>query len=295
MSKCAIIEDMKDSYDFLKNTIYFKFLPQELNLSILPIILGFERCHPNKGLIGPLTKSHHILHFVLSGRGFYTLEGQTFNVSEGDLFLIPPECRISYRPDPEDPWQYMWLEFSGSECKNLCEQAMLTPKTPLYHPQSEEIFRHMADMIEESITSSESGVTINCAGHMLCIFGQLIRERNFSSEHVLSRGEAKIQPVLEYIERNLGDESLSVEQVARQMNFSVPYLSRIFKAFMGLSPTKYIIERRMRKACAMLESKAFTVSEIAAAVGYNSPFYFSNEFKKRVGITPSQYHAQAKE
>ena len=62
---------------------------------------------------------------------------------------------------------------------------------------------------------------------------------------------------------------------------------------MNISPSKYIIELRIKKAQEMLQSNCFKISTIAYACGYSSPYYFSLEFKRAVGISPSKYQPVA--
>lgn len=284
---------MKKSYAFSKHAIYFKYLdPPGFNLQVCPIILGYEACTENKTSIGPIVKSHYILHAVLSGRGYYKINDNDYAIKSGDIFLIPPAAKISYRPDPSDPWKYLWLECNGAECKTVFDKIELTAESPIFAPKNfSQLTEVLADMLEES-TAATGGLSLNCVSHMFKIFSLIADERITKDEKSGIRSETPLMNALEYIERNYCDCTLSVTTLADAVGFSVPYLSRLFKAHIGMSPSKYIIELRMRKACTMLDSNSFSISEIASATGYNSPFYFSNEFKRHVGISPSRYQSE---
>lgn len=284
---------MKKSYEFLKHAIYFKYLdPPGFNLHVCPIILGYESCTANKDSIGPIVKSHYILHMVLSGRGFYKINDEEYTIKSGDVFLIPPAAKISYRPDTTDPWKYLWLECNGAECKTVFDKMDLTTESPIFAPQNfSKLACELADMLEES-SAATGGLSLNCVSHMFKIFSLIADERIKKDEKSGIRSESPLMNALEFIERNYCDSTLSVTTLADAVGFTVPYLSRLFKAHIGMSPSKYIIELRMRKACAMLDTNVFSISEIASATGYNSPFYFSNEFKRHVGVSPSRYQSE---
>ena len=59
-----------------------------------------------------------------------------------------------------------------------------------------------------------------------------------------------------------------------------------------MSPIKYIIMLRMRRAVELLEKRTFSISQIAYALGYKNQFYFSKEFKRFFGVQPSKYIAK---
>ena len=85
------------------------------------------------------------------------------------------------------------------------------------------------------------------------------------------------------------DRDISVGSLADSLNLSSEYFSRLFKAETGMSPQNMIIEYRIKKACSLLKSTNFTVTEIANCVGIQDQHYFSKLFKNYLGCTPSEY------
>lgn len=73
------------------------------------------------------------------------------------------------------------------------------------------------------------------------------------------------------------------------MHLNPGYLSKVFKRGTGTTVTKYITDLRISKSRQMLDSGNYTISEIAAATGFNDYFYFLKTFKKATGVTPRQY------
>ena len=69
-------------------------------------------------------------------------------------------------------------------------------------------------------------------------------------------------------------------------------LYRKMKALTGLSPNRFIVDVRLKRAAQLLESQAYTISEVAYKVGFSDMHYFSTCFKRMFGMTPSEYKTQ---
>lgn len=98
-----------------------------------------------------------------------------------------------------------------------------------------------------------------------------------------------VNECVEYIQENLGDENLSVSQVASHFYLNAIYLNRIFKKEKKVNLSKWIIQERMELAAQLLKSSEYTAAAVASRVGYSNYPYFSTTFKKYFGCTPSQY------
>jgi AraC-like DNA-binding protein len=73
------------------------------------------------------------------------------------------------------------------------------------------------------------------------------------------------------------------------MNYSQRQLARILNRHTGLSTVKFILEIKLREAYKLIENNTFkTISEVQYAVGITSSSYFSDKFKNRFGINPSE-------
>jgi len=101
--------------------------------------------------------------------------------------------------------------------------------------------------------------------------------------------DARILPSVEYIDNNYLSPDISVSEIAAQSNISEVYFRKLFKAHFGISPKKYIISARMRFAAGLMEQGYYSLKEIAERSGFNDYKYFSTEFKKETGLSPSKY------
>ncbi len=99
--------------------------------------------------------------------------------------------------------------------------------------------------------------------------------------------QIRLQKMLTYIYENYA-ESVTLEDIAKAANISRSEAGRCFNTYMGCSPIEALIQYRLQIAQRLLSKKTLTLQEISFACGFNSVNYFSRQFKKAYGYTPSQ-------
>ena len=87
-------------------------------------------------------------------------------------------------------------------------------------------------------------------------------------------------------------QPIRLQDLADHVHLNESYCSVLFKKSMGISFSQYLINIRMEKAQKLLQSKTLSVSQVGALVGYSDLSYFSKEFKKRYGVTPTKYKSK---
>ncbi|RPE00005.1 response regulator [Aureibaculum marinum] len=97
-----------------------------------------------------------------------------------------------------------------------------------------------------------------------------------------------IQKLLNYINDNIGDSNLSVEELASELNLSRSQLYRKIKALTGQTVNEFIRKTRLERAKQILEKGSASVSEACFSVGFSSPSYFSKCFKAHFGMLPTE-------
>ena len=275
-------------YKFLKNHLIYEFLNSNMSLDLEPIIIGYERCPSNKKEI-TFKKMHYVFTYVFKGKGTFSIGGKNYSVVKNSLLLFPPE-KVTYAPDKDDPWDYMRLAFTGSKVGELLNKSALSSQNPIFKPKNpEKFFELFADLLEDCVIEEQrNNFQYACAASLMQMFFYIITQQ---SESIMTEtGEkANINSIVQYIDANFSDPELSLKKISDEFFFSPPYLSRIFKKAMNISPSKYIIQLRINKAKRMLQINQFKIANIAYACGYTSPYYFSLEFKRIVGMSPSKY------
>lgn len=97
-----------------------------------------------------------------------------------------------------------------------------------------------------------------------------------------------VRATKEYLEQHYADD-ISLEDMAEHVNISPQYFSKLIKKTTGFNFIDWLSMLRVKKAKELLNNSNLTVKEVCFMVGYKDPNYFSRIFKKRIGITPSEY------
>jgi signal transduction histidine kinase/ligand-binding sensor domain-containing protein/DNA-binding response OmpR family regulator len=122
----------------------------------------------------------------------------------------------------------------------------------------------------------------------------------FSQEVFLTPGMATnnsidqefLKKAIDFVVNNLQDTQLSVDSLAEQFNISRMQVYRKIKALTGKSVVEFIRMIRLKEAIKLMDTHAYTLSEIAYEVGFNSASYFTKRFREEYGKTPSEYLEQ---
>jgi transcriptional regulator GlxA family with amidase domain len=100
----------------------------------------------------------------------------------------------------------------------------------------------------------------------------------------------KVERCIAYMQEHV-NRPLQVATLAAQANISPSHFFALFKELTGCPPMDYFTRLRMRHASRLLGSTPASVKEVAAALGYDDPFYFSRVFKSVHRVPPSRYRA----
>ena len=104
------------------------------------------------------------------------------------------------------------------------------------------------------------------------------------------KAEDRLQIALDYIDGNLS-ESLSVDQVSKQVHMAESTFSRFFHSNKGVTFKQYLIEQRVRQAARYLVSTDWSIATISAEVGFSSLSNFNSKFKNLLRVTPKKYRS----
>ena len=81
----------------------------------------------------------YVIHYVKKGSGTLIVEDRTFKVSKGQSFLIYPGTYVKYFPDEEDPWEYVWIDFTGMVIKDILAGIEVSLENPVFPEHSKEL------------------------------------------------------------------------------------------------------------------------------------------------------------
>lgn len=165
-------------------------------------------------------------------------------------------------------------------------------KLDMYHPVWEfQLTADISDTIRKIFECSEkiheSGVSDKL--DLLCY--EMIIKTVFSSKNtsdIQDKNAIIVRKIASYIELHYA-EDISLEKLIKKYSISRRTFFRYWKTIFELTPYDYIINLKIRAASFMLKNESMQIQEIADAVGFKDPFYFSRIFSRKTGISPLKY------
>ncbi len=103
--------------------------------------------------------------------------------------------------------------------------------------------------------------------------------------------DPRIERAVEILNRDI-DRRWTVESLAKAVGLSRPVFARQFVAVLGMSPMRFLTQRRMQVAAALLFASDVGLAEVASRVGYASEFAFNRAFKRHYRVPPGEYRRQ---
>ncbi|MGI6623512.1 MAG: AraC family transcriptional regulator [Acetivibrionales bacterium] len=249
---------------------------------------GFEKCTPGY-FWGPGVRDHYIIHIVSSGRGSYSVNGETYSLEAGQGFLICPGQIVYYKADSVSPWTYSWVGFHGIKAEQVLKKAGLTTDDPIFNSiESDNLIPSLNDLIKEagSVHGSDLMLTGMLYRFLSCLVDRF--ENKIQASDRTTDKARYVSKAVEYIEKNFSG-AISVNSIADYLKINRSYLSTLFSKYLGVTPREFIIKYRMDKACELLKNPLLSVGDVARSVGYEDSFQFSKTFKKVKGMPPSRY------
>ena len=110
------------------------------------------------------------------------------------------------------------------------------------------------------------------------------------TEHTdLTYQQKLIHPGVSYLETHYDDPTLTIPKLAEMCNISDEYFRRLYKTAYGITPHQAITNKRLQKACRMLQTGSFSIEQTATMSGFSNSKYFSTLFQQHLKTTPREY------
>lgn len=245
---------------------------------------GREVCVPDK-VFQFTPKKYHLFHYVETGKGTLEYKGVVYNLHAGQFFYIAPGDEPYYKPDPKDPWSYVWLGFAGSNAAKFLKMAGISPEHPVYDDPDRR-YKSFFENIENENKSS-GYFTLAALGYAYQLFGALAASAPARQTDIDTK-RRHVESAKEFIYNNYAFD-ISADDIAKSVGISPNYLANIFRVVESSSPKKFLTKVRMEKAGLLLATDQYKVKEVAQMVSFRNQLHFSNAFRHYFGVSPSEY------
>ena len=256
-------------------------------------LCGVEQCRPDKERESRIRDGYH-LHVILSGYGIVETERGSARLREGQFFLVKPGEKITYYPDPQNPWNYCWMSFSGARASALMREAGYVEGVNWMesHVDVSKFYR----LCNAALDTPQ--LTLAAATKRLGLLLQFIalaiesrecerKNRNQRAHRPLYNKQDYIRYAIDFIHNNYS--SMTLTDVSNYLGINYNYFSAIFKRSQGISPSEYLLRVRMRQSSQMLANLTMDIQAVSNYVGYADSLTFSKAFKRFFGVSPKFY------
>lgn len=259
------------------------------------IVYAFDCWNSEGSSNNPHSHEYTEISIMLEGEANYTIEGKKHIIKANTIMIFNPGV-VHWEMQPIGTTSHEFhigirnFSLTGYAKDSMPnEHPILVPQAN--HHKMIEIAWNLVD--EVSKESKEFRVMSKSLAMQLIVLivRSLESSQSLSMSDVtptVTRKQNLVTDALHYIEQHY-DEELTIDQIAQELLISPAYLSRIFKEIQEMSIINYLIEVRMNHASTLLKESDLAVKEVAEIVGYQDPLYFSKQFKKHFGKTPSHY------
>ncbi|GGM17458.1 helix-turn-helix domain-containing protein [Promicromonospora citrea] len=227
-----------------------------------------------------------------AGRGWCRTPDDLHRVDAARALVIPAGVPHEYWADDDDPWTIWWMHARGTDAAEF-ERDLVRHAGPdgVAVVEVHDQVRLVADLerVVEALETDETYPSLlRCAGAAWSVLAQVGADAAAGSP---LRGEP-VRAAQEYLRTHL-DSVVEVAALARRFGLSTSHFSARFRAATGGGVIEYVKRLRMARACELLITTQLPVADIARAVGYDDPFYFSRQFRSVHACSPTDFRRGA--
>lgn len=250
---------------------------------------GYAKCSPLHSF-GPAVRPNYILHYIVDGKGKFLVNGEEYNLRNGQGFLIEPEVQTFYQADEEVPWTYLWIGFGGKKAEDYLRDLGLNKKQLIFQCGcGEELKQIVYSMLKHRKYTAANEYFLE--GLLYTFFGTLKENMEIAGNAGEKDGNLYVRKAVEFIQNNYADP-VRVKDIADYVGVNRSYLYTLFQDNLQLSPKEYLTNFRLTRAAELLQLTDLSVETVAMSCGYQDALGFSKIFKAKMGITPSAYRKE---
>ncbi len=255
------------------------FQEEVIQVSNIHSVLLFDsKKDHSKGAVRHYSKvQFHELIFFLAGDSITQFDGKVLYDKGGSVRFLPQGGgALGYHVETVDPI--------------LCIDIFFEAETPLpTEALSIPNLGHLGSLFEKIYqvwNTKHPGYYAECMSILYEIIRKIQRHNHRQYQGDTTK---KIQPALEYMMERFSYPDFDFQEMGRATGLSYDYFKELFVKEYGMPPVRYLTHLRLNKAKELLLTGRYSVTEIAELCGYDNVYYFSNVFKKHLGVSPKQY------
>ncbi|MGL1894703.1 MAG: AraC family transcriptional regulator [Spirochaetaceae bacterium] len=202
--------------------------------------------------------------------------------------ILSPGTKHSYG-NKLNSWCHSWIHLSGDFFESQIKEYNI-PINVLQTMDISTVFESLLTQIHEEVYLNSSPIFKIIKNSINSFLLKVSRIKSKHLEPNIPENLLKVKKILDFRYH----ENLPLSLLAEVAGCSIPYLCLKFKAIFKLSPTDYLVTKRINIAKHFLTTTDMRISEISMKAGFNDIYYFSRIFKKKIGVSPSLFRKKPK-
>lgn len=235
-----------------------------------------------------VTLENYQLVYCTKGSGIVQILGEQVPISNDQFFIIPKGETFKFYSVLNVNTYFLTAHFNGNKAKQLGKEFSivrnLIPSVNNMVANREMLFDEIFNNLSKGFHDENLEYVNFCFGHLLATFIYA----NKTSEDIADESNPGVRRAITYMSKNLS-KKLSLNQLANEVGYSPTYFTTLFRKETNYSPISYFSHLKIVKACELLDYTHMKVKEISFHLGYTDPYYFTKDFKKKMGMSPRFY------
>lgn len=224
----------------------------------------------------------HALIYKINGESIYTFPNKSISQAKDEVLFLPQGTDYLVKRISRQSSKYIVVNFYADFEKPVPAKYQLSHFTDISH-----LF-HQLDKLWTFQTPANRFKCLSLVYELIfCICSLEAAGYNTCGQRQL------IAPAIDYLEEHIFDCHFKIDELHKLCSISDTYFRRLFVSQFGITPKKYVTNKRIAQAKNILAGGDYQyIYDVAKAVGYEDSLYFSQEFKKLTGISPVDYRTK---
>ena len=227
------------------------------------------------------------LTYMDVGNMVCTVDGVDYELKKGEMMFFAPMQYHSQWGTGGEPLAFLTVTFEISEGDmTLLSDRVLSPNSDIHRVMKNILSEYREDNIYSGgmiLTSLMQAIIISLRSLQQERAGETVQ----SNVSYKTKNEI-VERCIQIIDDEL-KQRITLEMLARRVCVSTSYISKLFRSELGMGVSVFIRERRLERAKELIRTGQYTITQVSDIMGFCSVTYFSTEFKRKFGVTPSDY------
>lgn len=246
---------------------------------------GRERCDPDY-VVRRRKFGYTVLEFVAEGRGEVVLDGRRFPLEPGSLFAYEPKTDCEIHTDPELRLVKYFLCLGGPEAARALKRCGQPPGSAPSRVLTADLHPLFQQLVREGGARTSLSAQI-CEALLRVVLLKLEQLRQRPARKLTS-GYTTFQKLVGRIDAE-PQKLRNLARLALACGTTPVHACKLFKRHLGMSPFRYLMQRKLEYAAELLARQDLRIKEVAAEVGFADPYHFSRRFKAFYGASPAHF------